>query len=266
MAESSQDNDVLPGARGPTVHGVYDYFLGGAGHLLADRELAKAIEERFPDVPAHVQAARKFHLDAARWCAGQRIGRFIGVGIASWKPGVLNIHDAARGADAVYVHRSRAAHALAGAMLAGPGTCSVRARVNFPAEVLSAVPVADMLAKGGPVSLHLGMTLHFASPAEAREQVAVYAGTLPRGSALVVSVALVDSSPRGDELTGMFTPAPVYRHTAGDVAGWLEGAGLDLVPPGVCDVARLAPGRGWEQAGQAARAAGATVGALGRKP
>lgn len=271
---------------GATVDRVYNYWLGGKQHLAADRQVGDAIRRRFPAVPLHVEAARKFHLRAARWCADEGIARFIAAGVATWMPGHPNVHDAAReadpGAEAVYVHRGLEALARARALLAGPGVRLARAKADCPGELLEAAPVAAMIADGKPACLMLAMTLHFAAPEEARRQVVSYARALPPGSALAVSVALPDCSPEADELLAMFTPAPVYRHTAEDVARWLErkdtegedtegedaedgGAGLLLVPPGVCDV-RLVPGPSWAEGKLEARAPGYTVGALALKP
>jgi len=267
-ADSMPDNDVPLSARGATVHGVYDYLLGGADHLHADREVGNAIEERFPSVAAHVRAARMFHVRAARWSAENGVTRLIAAGVAGWKPGMRNLCDAARevapGAEAVYVHRLPETHARARAVLLDAGLGSVRARVEFPDEILSAAPVTAMLAEGKPVALHLAMTLHFAPPGEAGKQVARYAAALPSGSVVAVSVAIVDDSPRASELLALFTPAPVCRYTAADVAAWLEqDAGMELVPPGVRDV-RALPGGAWAPGER--RAPGMTAGALAVKP
>ena len=220
-----------------TVDRVYDYWLGGRENLRVDRELGKAIEERFPSVRDHVQAARKFCLRAASWCAGYGIERFACTGVAGWKPGLRNVHDAAREmaprARVAYVHRGREAHAWARVLLGGRGLATARADVNCPASLLAAGPVAALLGDGEPVALLLAMTLHFAPPEQAAEQVALYADALPRGSALALCVALPDDSPEADDLIRMFTPARVYRHTAADVAGWVKAAGLELAPPGV---------------------------------
>jgi len=268
MTEGTRDGDVPAGGRGATVHGVYDYMLGGAEHRHADRELGDAITREFPTVPMHVRAAREFHLRAARRDAAQGIDRFIAAGIASWKPGARNVHDAAREsapkAQAVYVYRGTEAHAWARVLLPGPGARSVRGAVERPAELLAAGPVAAMIAEGRPVSLHLGMSLHFAPRGQARGQLAAYAEALPPGSAITLSVALADHSPRADRLLGMFTPARVYRHTAQDIADWLEGAQLQAEPPGVCDV-RLLLRCDWGPE-VPPRAPGMTAGALARKP
>jgi hypothetical protein len=253
----------------PTVHGVYDYWLGGAQHLRADRELGKAVEERFPSVPVHMRAAKKFHLRAARWAAEEGISRFIRAGAVTWQADG-NVHDAARevipGAEVIYVNRNPEAHAWAQALLAAdPGVTAVRGALSRPAGLLAAGPVAEMLAAGEPVCLIIGMALHFTPPAKAREITAAYAGALPPGSVLVMSLALLDRSPEADRLLAMFTPAPLYRHTARDVASWLGDAGLEIAPPGVTDV-RVIPGHSWAASELPPRAPGVTVGALGVVP
>ncbi len=235
-------------------------------HERADRELGKAIEEEFPTVPVHVWAAKEFHLRVARWSAERGIARFVRAGAVTWAPNGRNIHEAARevipAAEVVYVNRDAEAADWAREQLAdSPGLASVRASVLRPAEVLEAPEIAALLAPRRPVCLILGMVLHFAPAEHAAAVTAAYARALPSGSAIAVSVALPDDSPQADRLLAMFTPARVYRHTAADVTGWLEDAGLDIVPPGVRDV-RLVPG--WAAKEPPVRPPGVTVGALGR--
>jgi hypothetical protein len=259
--------DIAVSGREATVTGVYDYWLGGGRHLRADRELGKAIEEEFPSARAHVRAARDFHLRVTRWCAERGIARFIRSGAVTWQPGGSNVHDAARevnpGAQVVYVNRDAGAHDWARELLAdGPGTAAVHAPASHPAEVLGAPPVAALLAPREPVCMIIGMVLHFAAPEAAAAGIAAYAGALPSGSVIAVSVSLPDDSPQAGRLLAMFAPARVHRHTVADVRGWLKGAGLEVVPPGVRDV-RLLPGGAWALGELPPRAPGMTAGALG---
>jgi S-adenosyl methyltransferase len=256
---------------GPTVYGVYDYWLGGVQRQRADRELGKAIAEEFPSFPAQVRAASDFCARVARYCAERDIARFIRAGAVTWQPEGRNVHEAARkvnpGARVVYVNRDAEAHEWALELLAGsPGVAAAHAPSCRPAEVLEAPPVAALLAGGLPVCLIIGMVLHFADAGEAAAAVAAYAAALPAGSVIAVSVTLPDNSPQADRLLSMFTPARIRRHTARDVRRWLKkGAGLKLVAPGVRDV-RLVPGNGWASAQLPPRAPVLTVGTLGRKP
>jgi hypothetical protein len=268
MSESSQDNGVLQGARPPTVHGVYDYMRGGDQHERADRDLAKAIEGEFPQVPVHVRAASDFDLRVTRWCAERGINRFIRAGAVTWQPDGRNVHDAAREADpgarVVYVNSDAEAHDWVRGLLAcDPGVSAVHEPVERTAEVLAAPAVAALLAPREPVCLIIGMVLHFAPASRAEARVCAFATALPSGSVLAVSLSLPDHSPRADRLLALYTPSRMWRHTAEDVAGWMEGAGLDLVPPGVCDVRVMLRGGVWAPGEHPAAAPGMTVGALG---
>jgi hypothetical protein len=257
--------------RGPTVHGLRSYWLGGAQHVHADRELASAIEAEFPAVPGHVRAAEEFLLRVTRQLAQRGIDRYVRAGAVTWLPGGRNVHEAARevipGARVVYVSPRPGAHAWAQDLLAdGNRVAAALAPVHRPAEVLAAPPVAALLAPGRPVAALLGQVLHFAGEREAAAQVAAWAGGLPPGSFLAISLWLPDDSAQAARLTEMFAPARVRRHTAADVEGWLEAARLEVVPPGVRDV-RLLPGGAWAEGKlPPPRAPGVTAGALGRVP
>lgn len=227
-----------------TVQGVYDFWLGGSQHTRADRELGRAVAERFPTVPAHLRAAERFHQRAACWAAERGISRFIRAGAVPCLPAGENLHEAVRrvrpGAGTVYVSRSAGWIRV---RFAGEAEAA-GADAGRPGEVLEAGPVAALLAGREPACLVLGMVSQFEPPGLAAANVAAYAAALPPGSVLAVSAGLLRDSPEGDELAAMFTPARVYRHTARDVAGWLEGAGLRLVPPGVRDVREVPGGQG----------------------
>lgn len=235
----------------PTIHGVYSWWLGGSQHTRADREVGRAIAERFPSAPVHLRAAERFHLRAARWAAQRGVSRFVRAGAVTCLPPGRNLHEAARGvnpgARTVYVSRYAEASEWAGTRFAGAAE-SARAAAARPAEVLDAGPVAAMLAEGEPVCLVLGMTLQFEPGPLAAANVAAYAAALPPGSVLAVSVGLLGRSPAAGALAAMFTPARVHRHAAEDVAGWLKGAGVALVPPGVRDVREVPGGCGAEPA------------------
>lgn len=254
--------------RGPTIHGVYDYWLGGGQHLREDREVAQAIEARFPSVPLHIRAAQDFHLRAARWCAGQGIRRFIRAGNFTALPSGRNVHDAVRevipDAEVVYAYRHQAAFAFSEGLLGwDDGTTAVLSRTG---GFLAADPVRAWVEDGEPVCLIAGMVLHFVPAQRAASRIARAARALPPGSVIVVSMTLPGTRPEADEILAMFTPAMTYRHTADDLTGWLEDAGLKIVPPGVTDV-RIVPSPGQPCGeGFAVRANGMIGGVLAVKP
>jgi hypothetical protein len=253
-----------PAANGPTVHGTYDYFLGGGQHTRADRDLARAIGARFPMVPVHVRAAQDFHLRAARWCAERGVSRFIHCGHVTALPPGRNVHDAVReaspGARTIYFYRDDGARSLSAGLLAGePGVTAAR---SGEGGLLGLDAAAAMLADGEPVCVIAGMLFHFVPAGRAAARIARLSAALPSGSVVVVSMAVPGESRPAAELLAMFTPAPVRRHRAGDLAGWLEAAGLRIVPPGVADV-RVIPGEsGWAAGEFPARAPGYIAGVL----
>lgn len=251
----------------PTIHGVYDFWLGGGQHLHADRELAQAIACRFPSVPAHIRAAQQFHLRAARWCAEQGISRFVHAGHLTALPSPLNVHDAARevrpGAEVVYAYRDEKVRTLSEGLLAGKR--GVTAVLSGQGGFLDCEPVRGWVREGEPIALIAGLLLHFTPAERAASRIARAAAALPAGSVFAASVALAADSPRARDLLAMFTPAEVYRHTAGDFEGWLTAAGLEIVQPGVMDV-RVVPGPGWAPAMVPDGGPGYIAGALARKP
>jgi len=252
-----------------TAHGVYDWMLGGAWHRRADRELGRAIAARFPAVPGHIRAAQDFHCRAAAWAAERGVARFIRCGPVTALPG-RDVHDAVRAAcpaaQVIYVSPDEAAHAWAVALLSGKGITLVPAPPR-PRSMLELEPVAAMLAGGEPVCVIAGLLLHFVPAEGAAAGIARLAKALPSGSVLALSLGIVGSdATRADGLLDMYTPARIRSHTAEDVTGWLEDAGLEIVPPGVKDV-RAIPGKpGWAARRLTGRTPGHIAGVLARKP
>lgn len=252
----------------PTIAGVYDVWLGGGQHLREDRELAQAIGARYPSVPLHIRAAQEFHLRAVRWCAREGISRFVRAGHFTTLPSGRNTHDAARevdpGARVVYAYRDRTAYEFSAGLLNWDE--GIIPALSGDGGVLALEPVREMLAEGEPVCLIAGLLLHFADAGRAADRVARAGEALPPGSVLVVSMTLPGTRPAADDVLSMFTPGRTYRHTAEDLTGWLDGAGLKIVPPGITDV-RVVPDPGRPLAGPPPTGPhGMIAGVLARKP
>jgi hypothetical protein len=93
-----------------------------------------------------------------------------------------------------------------------------------------------------PLHLQAQMSLHFWPAEVACELLRDYARTLPAGSELLLTWTLPSDTGGGRELMAVaseITRAQVCRHPAEDVAGWLDDAGFQVMPPGPGDV------RGW---------------------
>jgi hypothetical protein len=109
-------------------------------------------------------------------------------------------------------------------------------------EVLAGLPPE---ASGGPVSVQIVLTPARWPPGLARKAIARYVKLVPPGSTLCLSLVTGDQRPEGAQM--MDAPSLAggrgYCHTARDVTGWIEDAGLVLHPDGVQDVRALM--RGW---------------------
>jgi hypothetical protein len=252
-----------------TEYGLYDYWLGGSSYRPADQELGDAIAKRFPALPGRVRLALGFTLRVTRWAAEHGISRIIREGSVTYLRR-RNVHDIARqvnpAAEVVYVNRDEEAHKLMVALTrCARRTTAVHAAIAEPSKLLASPPAGEWIAGGGPVALISWMSLSFAPPEAAPGLVAAYAQALPPGSAIALTVALADDTPEAGELQAMYAPEKVCRHTAEDVAGWLEGAGLRVMAPGVADV-RAFERPGWVADRLEARAPGMIAGALAVKP
>lgn len=89
----------------------------------------------------------------------------------------------------------------------------------------------------------MGALLHFFPADEARDLVAGYAAALAPGSYVVLSVGRADgdAEAKGFGTYSSTGAAEAYNHSAPEFAGFFGP--LSLVPPGVADAPRMAPGR-----------------------
>ena len=101
-----------------------------------------------------------------------------------------------------------------------------------PGELLSCPEVAGLPK---PLHLQAQMSLHFWPPKEARDLVRDYARLLAARSELLLTWTLPSDTDGGRELMAVaseISGTEVYRHPAGEVAGWLDDCGLRVMPPG----------------------------------
>lgn len=230
----------------PVPSRVRDALLGGRRNLAADRGLADELTTRFPGLPVAVAEARAFTVRAVTWCALQGIGQYV---VPDPGPAAgAAVREAARavipGARVAVACPPGDSSALAYALLDAarlPGVAVISgAPVADPAALLASPALRAVADMDGPACVVLALMLHLMDAGQARDMVARVAAMLAPGSCVVVSAAIPDSSPDGDELIAVAAPcAVVRRHPPGVIAGWLAAAGLEIVEPGVTDV------RGW---------------------
>jgi hypothetical protein len=67
---------------------------GGEHHFEADRAAAEMLKSRTPELAEAARANRDFHIQAARWIAGQGVAQFIDIG--SGLPAAGSTHEVVR--------------------------------------------------------------------------------------------------------------------------------------------------------------------------
>jgi hypothetical protein len=102
------------------------------------------------------------------------------------------------------------------------------------------------------------MVLHFQPAHDARDLMRAYVDDLAPGSYVIITVARGEEG-IGDQITRAYDAATIHNHTPEDVESFF--AGLNLIPPGVCDARACMPGWAtpapfWDRAGQVLAGAG----------
>ncbi len=226
---------------------VYNAWLSGKDHYVADRETAARVIERRPQVVAAACANRLFLGRAVRYMA-QRHGVTQFLDIGAGLPAPDNTHVVAQPIDprarVVYVDSDPIVMAHARALLtSGPeGFCDyVHADLRDTEYVLRSA--ARTLDFAQPVGVLLLAVLHFVPDADAAaDVVAALAGALP-GGFVAISHLTGDFAPEAvGEAVDTYNkavPTPVIARTHAEVTGLF--AGLPLVAPGVVPVSEWRP-------------------------
>jgi hypothetical protein len=245
-ANRRSEEDPVPGPRTeidtsrPNVARVYDYLLGGKDNFAADRDLGARLcdpaQGGYEGLPGMVRENRKFIGRAVRWACMQGIAQFIDLGCGL--PTRPAVHETARGEDPLarvaYVDSDPVVLSHVRALPEiGHGIAAAGADLADPAAVLGHPALLEVIDPGRPACVILAAVLHFMSAAASREIVAGYAREIAPGSLLVLSTVMYADPELSERMVALYSAGTLRSHPAADVAGWLEGAGLELVPPGV---------------------------------
>jgi O-methyltransferase involved in polyketide biosynthesis len=244
----------------PSVARVYDFWLGGKDNFAADREMGSRMAELNPSLPRLVRDNRRFLCAAAARAAAGGVGQFLDLGAGL--PTRPAVHEAARevipGARVCYVDNDPAAALHAAALLAdGDGLVAVQADLTDPEAVLTRPEVRAVFDFGKPVGIILGAVLHFLPADAAARLCAAYLSRSARGSWLIVSAGHYEDRQLAGQLQATATHARFVNHDAAALASWL--AGMEIVPPGVCEATRWVAGTGGVPSGRPAYALGAAA-------
>ena len=223
---------------GPSTARAYDYYLGGAHNFAVDRELARNVARKLPDVRDMVIANRAFLRRAVRYCVDQGIRQFLDIG--SGIPTAGNVHEIAQRAApesrVVYVDNEPVAVSHGTTILEDNENATiVRGDLEEPQALLEHPETRRLLDFDQPVGFITIALLHFIPESSApRELIRTFHERLAPGSHLCFSHVTADDYPT--EVDGLIelyrrTRSPLFPRSRREVADLM--ADFELVEPGV---------------------------------
>jgi hypothetical protein len=232
------------GARMANVARIYDYLLGGTENSEADRRAAEQLLDAVPDAAVAAWDNREFLGRAVHYLAKEAgIRQFIDIGTGLPTRG--NVHSIAEQVASesrvVYVDYDREVIAHAQALLARhPNVLAVEGDLRKPELLFADSAVRSFINFDEPIAVLLVAVLHFVKDDERPYQaVSALKQMMPRQSYLVLSHVTSDDitaeAARRAEMLYERTTAPGVTRTRADVERFFEG--LDLLPPGLVNVA-----------------------------
>ena len=256
------------GWRTPNVARIHNYLLGGKDNYEEDRQVADCLLAAVPDARAAAWANRHFLARAVRFLATEAgIRQFIDIGAGF--PAASNVHEVAQELEplsrVMYVDNDPVVVSHARALLCtGPGVGAIEGDLRDPAGIVDHPDVRAQVDLGGPVAVVLAAVLHFLPDEDDPHKLVemLKAASAP-GSYLVISHATGEDI--GAEAAGQVrelyarASAPAVLRSRADIARFFEG--LELVPPGIGDVAAWRPGASPAEPGRTI-----VLGGVGRKP
>lgn len=230
----------------PNIARVYDYLLGGKDNWDADREMGDRVEELYPPVRDVLRIGRAWIGRVVTWAMRQGVTQIIDLGAGL--PTSPAVHSTAQvvvpGARVAYVDHDPLVISHVRARYKQEVRCrrvaAVAADLAGPEAVTGHPDLLAVIDPARPVLVLCGLVLHFYDGERAREICAGYARLIAPGSLVAVSVIRNDDAALLESMRDVLAAVTeLHNHTAYDVAGFLAGAGLEMVLPGVV------PARAW---------------------
>jgi hypothetical protein len=242
----------------PNTARIYDYWLGGKDNFQVDRDAAEAIRENRPDVALLALENKEFLTRAVGYVAGQGICQFLDIGSGlptspvpepGAAPQWLATHDAAMAVipDALvaYIDNDPVAVTHSRALLAkgSERVIAMLGDMRDPAAICQDAGIRHAgLNLAEPACVILGCVLHFLDPETALRSVAAFSSALAPGSYFVISVGHDSEESPDRDFAGAYNAqegSQIYRQPLAHVNSLFDG--LDVVSPGVVDVAVWRP-------------------------
>ncbi|MET8007069.1 SAM-dependent methyltransferase [Nonomuraea glycinis] len=216
----------------PNVARMYDHLLGGTDNFAIDREAAGRVLEILPGVRTGACENRAFLGRAVRFLVRQGVRQFIDIGAGL--PTRQCVHEVAPDCRTVYVDNDPEVVSHARRLLHGiPGARFLHGDLNAPKEILG--HVQEHLDLDQPVAVLL-LTIVHVIPGDPRPVISDLMASLAPGSHLVLSHmsgAPGGAQPAVDEIYQGGSARP------NQITGFFDG--LDLLPPGVVNLAEWRP-------------------------
>lgn len=227
---------------------MHDYWLGGQDHRAVDRKAADRAATKCPDIVKVVRGHRAFLVRAVRFMAQQGVRQFLDLG--SGIPTAPNTHQVARDtlpdARVVYIDNDPLVYRHFLDHLCEQGVGAAYASLKYPSRILHDPAVQGLISWDEPVGVLMVSVLHYIPDEDDPDGiVAAFRWSLPPGSFLALSHASAERTCVSGldcfrSLSGQALPLALPR-SAQRIEGFFTG--LDLVEPGVVDVAQWQAGR-----------------------
>jgi O-methyltransferase involved in polyketide biosynthesis len=240
------------GSRTPNVGRIYDALLSGKDNFAEEREAARRLIAAIPDVVAGAWANREFLGRAVQFLAGEAgVRQFLDIGAGL--PTMGNSHAASRevtpDARVAYVDIDPVVISHAQGLLGkNPEVRAILGDLRYPTGILDHPALRAHIDLRQPTAILLVAVLHFVPDEEAFQAVSFLKDAMAPGSYLVVSHGTSDNLGHDAvaELRQVYgeATASAAPRTKDGIARFFDG--LQMVPPGLCDVAawRTAPAPG----------------------
>ncbi|MBL1115317.1 SAM-dependent methyltransferase [Streptomyces sp. 110] len=229
---------------------LYQIFLGHPKDgWPGDRKLGKEIQDHLPSIARIARNERGFVLRAVETLVGEYGIRQI-LDVGAGLPHEPNVHQVAQDANpdcrVVYVDNDRTIIAN----LSAWGDVDERvgyltADVREPEAILRSRVVQEAIDFSRPVGLVLGLVFHFISDKDdPADIIAHLARELPRGSYVAFSQGTYDHDhARAEQLAALYAQGGVVVNPRdkATIEGFLQGAGLEILPPGVVATSQWRP-------------------------
>jgi hypothetical protein len=219
----------------PSAARIYDYLLGGKDNYPADREVARSMIEKLPNVQLAVQWNRAYLRRVVRFLVGEADIRQI-IDVGAGLPSEGNTHEVALDVNpathVVYVDHDPVVLAHGRDMLqAVDGTAIINRDMFEPDTILSDPDVTRLIDFKKPAAIMLLSMLHFVpDEADPAGIIAQLLEPFPSGSYLAIShgtptavSAVEEDFEKATQQTHVRTPAEILKLVEG----------LELVPPGL---------------------------------